>query len=139
VGKPTIDLPGIKHALNQLAHCLEVGVGPDVLVGLCGTFVDMIVGVGIMKREPMCHWIPALSGGAAGFMLNDTARGRSSNSVRPIIRQGGKCEMSFWMGTGPRWRRKARAIRRRVEAENLAYVIYTSGAGWPRAYWCPSR
>jgi len=137
------------HA-NQLANRLRrLGVGPEVLVGICvSPSLEMIAGLlGILKAGgayvPMD---PAYPAERLAFMMDDTAMPvlvtqESLGAVLPAKRvhvvciddllRAGEREPSIHAAQNP---------ASGVTAENLAYVIYTSGStGQPKGVMIPHR
>jgi amino acid adenylation domain-containing protein len=121
----------LEERANALAaHLRDLGVGPDVVVGLCAPrSPGMIVGaLGILKAGgaylPMDPTNPAAR---LAFMLHDaktslvvaeqSAKDRLPQGEYQIIDLDGAG--STQLSTGP---------RETVTPENLAYVIYTSGS-----------
>ena len=124
----------LNRRANQLAHCLRiVGVGPEVLVGICvERSLEMVVGLlGILKAGGAYVPLdPAYPPERLAFMLDDSEVG--------IILSYGLPAAGL-----PRGKRKVVALDRDsaaiaacsnanpnagVAAHNLAYVMYTSGS-----------
>jgi amino acid adenylation domain-containing protein/non-ribosomal peptide synthase protein (TIGR01720 family) len=119
---------------NQLAHHLKgLGVGPDVIVGLCvGRCIEMVVGLlGILKAGgaylPLDPDYPAER---LAFMLKDAA-------APVLVTQSALTSiLPDYPGTTVRldsdWAQIAElddgALEPSVSPRNLAYVIYTSGS-----------
>ncbi len=121
---------------NQLACYLQsVGVGPEVLVGICvERSLAMIVGIlGILKAGGAYLPLdPAYPAERLAFMLEDARvpvllvqRGidvidRNSLSQTKIV------YLDDWEGNS--WEQKSPVSTPRVTPDNLAYTIYTSGS-----------
>ena len=124
---------------NRLAHrLLRMGVGPDVLVGLCvHRSLDMVIGLqGILKAGGAYVPLdPAYPAARIEFMLKDAAAPvllTQSDLVPRLPDHGARllCLDSDWgdialeSGTRPHGH---------ATSSNLAYVIYTSGStGQPK-------
>ncbi|MGK3959181.1 non-ribosomal peptide synthase/polyketide synthase [Sorangium sp. So ce118] len=119
---------------NQLAHHLQrLGVGPDVLVGLCvERSLEMVVGLlGILKAGgayvPLDPTYPAER---LAFMLEDTGAPvlLTQQSLVPQLED----QTARVLCLDADWAEVARESDARLEpeaaGENLAYVIYTSGS-----------
>ena len=124
---------------NRLAHHLRgLGVGPEVVVGLCvERSLEMVVGlVGILKAGGAYLPLdPAYPGERLAFMLDD-ARAPvllTQAALRPQLPAGGArivCLDSEW-DTIARAPASAPAVT--LHPGNTAYVIYTSGStGTPK-------
>jgi len=126
------------HA-NQLArHLRSLGVGPDVLVGICvERSVEMVVGLlGILKAGGAYVPLdPSYPAGRLAYLLEDA-------KVRVLLTQAHLCERLPQMAEAvvcvdEEWpeiaRHESGNLSSRVLAESLAYVIYTSGStGGPK-------
>ena len=133
---------------NRLAHHLRgLGVGPEVVVGLCvERSLEMVVGlVGILKAGGAYLPLdPAYPGERLAFMLDD-ARAPvllTQAALRPQLPAAGArivCLDSEWDTIA---RAPATAPAVALHPGNTAYVIYTSGStGTPKAVsvthaWC---
>lgn len=133
----------LNHRANQLAHhLLALGVGPDVLVGICvERSVEMIVGLlGILKAGGAYVPLdPAYPKERLGFMLEDS-------KVPILVIQK---RLAALLPTGNLqvvyldeevWRTNSldesfeKNLVGRMASDNLAYIIYTSGStGQPKA------
>jgi non-ribosomal peptide synthetase component F len=127
---------------NQLAHYLmKLGVGPDVLVGICvERSIEMVVGLlGILKASGA--YVPLDSSypkERLAFMLED-AEARvlitqqkflSSIDHRTVV-----CLDRDWQDIA---KESVKSPHNQVTSENLAYVIYTSGStGTPKGVMIP--
>src|SRR5205807_4403212 len=119
---------------NQLAHYLrQLGVGPDVLVGLCvERSAEMVVGLfGILKAGGA--YLPLEPGSPKerlAFMLQDAHPQLLLTQQRllpqlPETAQPVVCLDSDWQRIAGQSEQKPLSG---VRGENLAYVIYTSGS-----------
>jgi amino acid adenylation domain-containing protein len=117
---------------NQLAHYLQkLGVGPEVLVGICiERSIEMVVGLlGVLKAGGAYVPLdPTYPKERLGFMLDD------SKVFVLLTQEKLKAETSHSVAVylDRNWQEIARESVRNpesaVSAENLAYVIYTSGS-----------
>src|SRR5215211_7282000 len=125
---------------NQLAHHLRaLGVGPEVLVGICvERSLEMVVGLlGILKAGgayvPLDPSYPATR---LKFILGDTRAPVLLTQERLVERLPDKPEAKVVRldADWPLIARKAEEnVTSRATADNLAYVIYTSGStGQPK-------
>ncbi|MFJ4840808.1 amino acid adenylation domain-containing protein [Streptomyces sp. NPDC088746] len=124
---------------NRLAHRLiDLGVGPDVRVGLClSPSVDMMVSLlGILKaggaylpldpEHPAQRLAHVVQDAGARAVLTDTAHARTfaATSAQVLCLDAPDPTAAGWPATDPRVP---------STAEHLAYVIYTSGStGTPK-------
>jgi amino acid adenylation domain-containing protein len=129
----------IDRRANQLAHHLQgLGVGPDVLVGLCvGRSAAMVIGaLGIMRAGGA--YVPLDPGYPANrldFMLRDTNAPVLVTQERLLARVPlGECravivdERAAALAEAP-----SGPVDCQATASNLAYVLYTSGStGQPK-------
>ena len=124
---------------NQLAHHLRrLGVGPDVLVGLCvERSLDMVVGLlGILKAGGAYVPLdPAFPAERLAFMLEDTHAPVLVTQHRLIGQLPERypqlvCLDTDWQTISQRsWANPVDEVK----GEQLAYVIYTSGStGQPK-------
>ncbi len=119
---------------NQLAHHLqELGVGPDLLVGICmERSLEMVVGLlGILKAGGAYVPLdPTYPKERLGFMLEDTKAGViltdtvSLNSLPPVSART-ICLDRDWEKIRTESQNNPSS---QSTANNLAYVIYTSGS-----------
>ncbi len=129
----------LNQRANQLAHYLgNLGVGPDVLVGICAErSLEMVIGLlGILKAG--AAYVPLDPGypkERLAFMLQDAQVPvllTQAHLVEGLPDHGAQvlCLDSDWeIFTGEIIENPARG----VNPENLAYVIYTSGStGLPK-------
>jgi amino acid adenylation domain-containing protein len=122
---------------NQLAHYLRtLGVGPEVLVGLCvERSPDMVVGIlGILKAGGAYVPLdPAYPMERLAFMLEDARVGVLLTerrlvervAVHPLAQKRVVCLDADWE---PIAEESERNPESGVSPNNLAYVIYTSGS-----------
>jgi amino acid adenylation domain-containing protein/FkbH-like protein len=124
----------LNHRSNQLARYLkEMGVGPDVLVGLCvERSLDMVIGIlGILKAGGgYLPLDPTYPKDRLGFMLSD--------AQPPIVLTQYELKELFPAYEGrvialdADWaeieRESTEDLTCDARPENLAYVIYTSGS-----------
>jgi amino acid adenylation domain-containing protein/FkbM family methyltransferase len=124
----------LNRRANQLAHYLrELGVGPDVLVGICvERSLEMVVGLlGVLKAGgayvPLDMDYPQER---LAFMLEDAQVPVLLTQQRLVERLPEHEARIVCLDT--EWERIARESRENlasgVTVENLAYVIYTSGS-----------
>jgi amino acid adenylation domain-containing protein len=122
----------LDHRANRLAHHLRsLGVGPDVLVGLClPRSLDMVAGaLGILKAGgayvPMD---PAYPAERLAFMLDD-AQAPVLLSSLPLARRlpAGKRELVY-IDAPQIAEQAADSLPVEIGPGDLAYVIYTSGS-----------
>ncbi|HEX6554198.1 MAG TPA: amino acid adenylation domain-containing protein, partial [Ktedonobacteraceae bacterium] len=118
---------------NQLAHHLRtLGVGPEVLVGLCvERSLEMIVGLlGILKAGGAYVPLdPAYPSERLAFMLQDTQVGVLLTQQRLVENLPDHKAKVICLDTG--WEANAESVANpfnEVAGDNLAYVIYTSGS-----------
>jgi amino acid adenylation domain-containing protein len=131
---------------NQLAHHLKkLGIGPDVLVGLCvERSLDMIVGIlGILKAGGAYVPLdPEYPKERLAFQLDDTKASVLLTQERllgDLPQHDGRviCLDRDWAEIA---RENEANSESGVTAENLAYVIYTSGStGKPKGVMIPHR
>ncbi len=119
---------------NQLAHHLRtLGVGPEVLVGICvERSLEMIVGLlGILKAGAAYVPLdPSYPRDLLGFMLDDTKAPVLLTQQRllaslPEHLAGVVCLDSNWPEIDPQSRENPASP---AGPDNLAYVMYTSGS-----------
>ena len=124
---------------NQLAHHLRsLGVGPEVVVGLCvERSLEMLVGLlGILKAGGAYLPLdPSYPQERLAFMLEDAARpgaGHPGGAARPHARHHGARIVRLdadWPAIAPARNRAGNQLH----PQNPAYVIYTSGStGTPK-------
>jgi surfactin family lipopeptide synthetase A len=137
-GNRVLSYRELDERANKLAHYLRsVGVGPEVLVGLClERSPEMIVGIlGVLKSGGVYVPLdPAYPPDRLKFMINDCeAAVLLTQSHLPVIGSSNTRVVSLdaeWLQID---RESERAPVVDLRAENLAYVIYTSGsAGAPK-------
>ena len=125
---------------NQLAHHLRsLGVGPEVVVGLCvERSLEMMVGLlGILKAGGAYLPLdPGYPPERLAFMLEDAARAGAGHPIARCANALPRIAATTvrWMPIGPRSRANpTTAPRNRLLPHNTAYVIYTSGStGTPK-------
>jgi surfactin family lipopeptide synthetase A len=131
---------------NQLAHSLQkLGVGPDVLVGICvERSLEMLVGLlGILKAGGAYVPLdPAYPPERLSFMLEDAkvpvlltqnrlVPSLAESSARVVCLDSGWHEIAKESGENP---------ASKAKSEDLAYVLYTSGStGKPKGVQIPHR
>ncbi|MEG4589523.1 amino acid adenylation domain-containing protein [Microcoleus sp. MOSTC5] len=136
----------LNQRANQLAHHLRnLGVGPEVLVGICvERSLEMIVGLlGILKAGGAYVPLdPAYPPERLAFMLEDASVAvllTQAQLVKSLPKHQGRIvcldtdweEIAFHSEENP---------SSQVTPENLAYVIYTSGStGKPKGVTVPHR
>ena len=136
----------LNRRANQLAHHLRaLGVGPEVLVGLCvERSPEMVVGLlGILKAGGAYVPLdPAYPRERLAFMLKDTqvpvllTQGRLLEGL-PEDRPRVVCLDTDWKAISLEGEEN---LITAVTAENLAYVTYTSGStGTPKGVAIPHR
>jgi amino acid adenylation domain-containing protein len=129
----------LNRRANQLAHYLRaLGVGPDVLVGICtGRSIEMVIGLlGILKAGAAYLPLdPAYPPERLSFMLQD-ARISVLLVQESLIANLPQCEAklvcldSEWETIGRQSEVNPLPL---ASPDNLAYVIYTSGStGQPK-------
>jgi len=124
----------LNQRANQLAHHLrQLGVGPEVLVGLCmERSLEMVVGMlGILKAGGVYVPLdPAYPEDRLAFMLQDANVSVLLTQERLAERLPRHTACILYLDTG--WKGIAREPDQnpvsRATPQNLAYVIYTSGS-----------
>ncbi|WP_242071964.1 non-ribosomal peptide synthetase [Nostoc sp. FACHB-110] len=134
----------LNHKANQLAHHLQqLGVGPEVLVGICvERSLDLVVGVlGILKAGGAYVPIdPTYPKERLAFILQDTQAPvlLTQQSLLAILPQHDAeviCLDRDWTSTPTLSNPTSQ-----TNSENLAYVIYTSGStGKPKGTLIPHK
>ena len=124
----------LNNRANQLAHHLRtLGVGPDVLVGLCvNRSLDMVVAVlGILKAGGAYVPLdPAYPKDRIGYIMEDAHAPifLTQQELLPGFREHGAKTVLI----DAHWKQITKNSNdnpgRIAKAENLAYVIYTSGS-----------
>jgi amino acid adenylation domain-containing protein len=134
----------LNNRANQLAHYLvKLGVGPEVLVGLClERSIDMIVGLlAILKAggaylpldpdEPKDRLFLMLEDAQPRVLLTQETLFSSFEQLNPV------CLVRDWQEIA---KQSTENPHQAVSAQNLAYVIYTSGStGKPKGVMIPHR
>nr|HET6902975.1 amino acid adenylation domain-containing protein [Ktedonobacteraceae bacterium] len=136
----------LNRRANQLAHHLrQLGVGPEVLVGLCvDRSIEMVVGLlGILKAGGAYVPLdPTFPSERLAFMLEDSQTPvlvTQQHLVSRLPQRGTTivCLDTDAAGLAQQDERNATTL---TTAENLAYVIYTSGStGKPKGVQIPHR
>ena len=139
----------LNERANQLAHHLQrLGVGPEVLVGLCmDRSIEMVVGLlGILKAGGAYVPLdPAFPAERISFMLEDaqapvlvtqltqlTLTGQLANHGTSIVYLDADAAVLA--------QQSERTVVTTASPDNLAYVIYTSGStGRPKGVQIPHR
>ncbi len=130
----SLTFAGLNHRANQLAHHLErLGVGPDVVVGLCcERSLELVVGMlGILKAGGAYLPLdPAMPAERLSFMLADT-RARALLTTSEVFTALPTGEATV-LCLDTDWDRIAGESSEepvnRANEENLAYIIFTSGS-----------
>ena len=119
---------------DQLAYHLQtLGVGPDVLVGICvERSLDMVVGLlGILKAGgaylPSTLTYPTRTPGFHARRCGPTSRRHTIDLSRPVPGDTA-ARLAGQLATISRRRNLCAALHRDTTAHNLAYCIYTSGS-----------
>src|SRR5215204_3090192 len=138
-GQEQVNYRELNERANQLAcHLREVGVGPEVIVGICvERSVEMVVGLlGILKAGGAYLPIdPSYPLARIAFMLEDagvTVLLTQEKLTEVLLGYGGKIVYldSEWEQIGACSNEN---LPQQVSPDNLAYVIYTSGStGLPK-------
>ncbi|RPH65347.1 MAG: amino acid adenylation domain-containing protein, partial [Burkholderiales bacterium] len=145
-----LDYATLDREVNRLAHHLRtLGVGPDVVVGLCmQRGLEMMVAIlGIMKAGGA--YVPTDPDGPAeriGFVLEDSAAPvvLTQQAVLARLREAGTQAHAIALDS-PEWRELAATLPAEppeplAGPDHLAYVIYTSGStGKPKGAMIPHR
>ena len=120
---------------NQLAHHLQsLGVGPEVVVGLCvERSLEMMVGLlGILKAGGAYLPLdPAYPPERLAFMLEDAARAGAAHPMRRCANGLPRITVPHRPISTPTGRPSRKSRRRpaqRLRPANTAYIIYTSGS-----------
>jgi amino acid adenylation domain-containing protein len=123
----------LNRRANQLAHRLQsVGVGPDILVGLCVTnSLDAMVGIlGVLKAGGAYLPLdPSHPRDRIALVLQDCAASvvLTQRSLENALPRG--CARLICLDAGEDLREEQGWSKgRTANAQNLAYVIYTSGS-----------
>ena len=138
-GEERLSYGELEARSNQLArHLVSMGVGPEVVVGLCvERNVEMVVGIlGILKAGGVYLPLdPSYPAERLSYMLGDA-------QARVIVTQTAVEDSlpAYWarvVRLDEDWaeigKRSPEALESGANAENLAYVMYTSGStGTPK-------
>ncbi|MEH2173669.1 amino acid adenylation domain-containing protein [Nostoc sp.] len=129
----------LNHRANQLAHYLQaLGVGPEVLVGICiERSLDMMVGLlGILKAGGVYVPLdPAYPEERLTYILNDSYVSVLLTQQKLLARlpKSGVQVISLDTDWGNISQESQANTNSKIQPENLAYVIYTSGStGQPK-------
>ena len=133
----------LNRRANQLGHHLrELGVGPEVVVGVClERSAEVVVAMlGIWKAGGVYLPLdPGNPGERLGYMLEDAGVEVLLTETAVAGQLPAHEVQEVWMDEdrGVIGQREEREPERKVSGENLAYVIYTSGStgrpkGWGR-------
>ena len=131
---------------NQLArHLRELGVGPDVLVGIClERSLEMVVGLlGILKAGGAYLPLdPEYPKERIEFVLQDAQTTVLLTQERLLALAGG-CQARVFCLDSDWWKvahQERSDLSNPATSQNLAYVIYTSGStGKPKGVQIPHR
>ena len=143
----TLTYRELDRRANQLAwHLRSLGVGPDVLVGICvERSLDMVVGLlGVLKAGGAYVPLdPAFPEDRLAYMLSDSQAKvvLTQSSLAGFVR-GLSSDPLEILALDADWVRIAKQSDARppgvIEPEDLAYVIYTSGStGKPKGVQLP--
>lgn len=145
-GAQTVNYTELNARANQLAHHLHtLGVGPEVLVGMCvEPSIEMIVGVlGVLKAGGAYVPLdPGLSRDRIQFMIHDTQSPVILTQSHLETRVGDGPFKTLLLDSldGTVSKLSALNIPCSVSADSLIYVIYTSGStGKPKGVAVPHR
>ena len=131
----------LNASANQLAHHLQaLGVGPDVLVGICvDRSLEMVVALlAILKAGGAYLPLdPAYPPERLAFMLEDASPPVvvTQSNYRDLFttQQLVLLDTAYDLGLS----QPIRTLRRNTTPHNLAYCIYTSGStGVPKVCYC---
>ncbi len=136
----------LNHRANQLAHYLQgLGVGPEVLVGICvDRSLEMVVGLlGILKAGGAYVPLdPTYPKERLSFMLSDSQVQVLLTQQKFVEGFTGSAAKVVCLDTDRKSvnRQSQENPTSNVMADNLAYVIYTSGStGTPKGVAVPHR
>jgi len=133
-GRERLTYAQLEERSNRLARYLsKLGVGPEVLVGLClERSVEMVVGLlGILKAGAAYVPLdPSYPSKRLAFMLEDTGARvvLTQESLLGSLPAGDFRRVRLDADWGEIARESAEKLERRANSQNLAYVIYTSGS-----------
>jgi aspartate racemase len=147
--RPTEELTyrQLNRRANRLAHRLqELGVGPEVFVGVCmERSLDLVVAlIAILKAGGACIPMdPAYPAERIRFMLQDTNAPviLTHQHLQSFLRETSHAKLIFMDGpeSGPRGENEKNPINR-ATGDSAAYVIYTSGStGQPKGVVIPNH
>ena len=134
VGKEKVSYRELNRRANQMAHYLRsLGVGPEVLVGIClERSVEMVVGLlGVLKAGGAYVSLdPSYPRERLAFMIEDARVAVLLTQQRLTEQLPARGEELFCVDT--EWGRISQSSDGNpdsgVTSENLVYVIYTSGS-----------
>ncbi len=142
----TLTYAELNARANRLAHHLRgLGVGPEVVVGLCvERGIDMVVGLlGILKAGgaylPLDPGFPA---SRIAFMLRDASVRVlvTQESLQDLLDAGSARSVRLDLDRDAIELRPSSDPEQGATADNLAYAIYTSGStGTPKGVMVPHR
>ncbi|HBL25823.1 MAG TPA: non-ribosomal peptide synthetase, partial [Acidobacteria bacterium] len=131
---------------RRLAHHLRsLGVGPDVIVGLCGERSPALVVGMLAVLEAGGAWLPLdpdLPAGRLGFLLADAGARvlLVQERLKDRVPAAGLPVVLLEEGSRDSGEEMGEALGVEVSPDHLAYVIYTSGStGQPKGVMVPHR
>ncbi|MEE8596102.1 MAG: amino acid adenylation domain-containing protein, partial [Gemmatimonadota bacterium] len=138
-GDTSLSYRALEERANRLGHHLQaLGVGPEVVVGLCvERTADLVVGLlGILKAGGAYLPLdPAYPAERLGYMLSDArvAVVVTQASLEGLAAGPGRQQVVLDRDAAAIAARPSTAPRSGTGPDNLAYVIYTSGStGTPK-------
>jgi len=145
-GEEQLTYRDLNKRANQLAHHLrKLGVGPDVLVGICvERSLEMVIGLlGILKAGGAYLPLdPGYPPERLRFMLEDTSARvlLTQQRFEENLPKEGRELLSLNRAWGEIGRESEENLPTQSSPENLAYVIYTSGStGKPKGVEIPHK
>jgi amino acid adenylation domain-containing protein len=124
----------LNRRANQLAHYLQkLGVGPDVLVGICiERSLEMVIGLlGILKAGGAYVPLdPKYPRERLAYIMDDTQAPVliTLSTLNLGLRTDGRQVVYLDKGWDEIWKEGGENVEIGLQIENLAYVIYTSGS-----------